>query len=115
MVKTTRRRAGELVRKAFEILLEYPQGLPAHAVLERIEQTFSLSELERNRDPVAWVQQFEQATRFGIIAPIKAGWLFDDKDHWSLTAEGRRAYARFEDPEKFLLEAGRLSFKGRLA
>jgi restriction system protein len=46
--------------------------------------------------------------RFATIAPVKAGWLVKSKGRWSVTDEGKKAYERFQDPEKFVKEGGRL-------
>jgi len=37
-----------------------------------------------------------------------AGWMVKDKGSWSITEEGRSAFARLKDPEEFQREAGRL-------
>ena len=116
MVKTTRRRTGEFIRKAFEILLEHPSGLPGKTVMEQIERELALSEAERDKYPSEpHLRRFEKLTLLGTIAPIKAGWLVNERDRWALTEEGRRAFADFEDPERFISEAGKLSGKGWLS
>lgn len=116
VIKTTRRRTGEFVRKAFEILLEHPLGLADKALMELLEHSLALSEAERSRYPAEpHLRRFEKITLLGTIAPVKAGWLVNEKDRWALTQEGRRAFADFGDPEKFMSEAGKLSGKGWLS
>lgn len=116
MVKTTRRRTGEFVRRAFEILLEHPAGLPSRAVMKEIGRSLALSETELSEYPSeSHLLRFEKITLLGTIAPIKAGWLVNNRDHWALTEEGRRAFADFADPEQFMSEAGKLSGRGWLS
>jgi restriction system protein len=51
--------------------------------------------------------------RFATIGPVKAGWLIKEKGKWFLTEEGRKAYSRFQDPEEFRRESGRLYYQWR--
>jgi hypothetical protein len=106
-------RAGELVRKAFEILLSAPDGIHDRLVLAQIERSFPLTEAERapgcGRDAL---KPFEATVYRGIVAPLKTGWLVVSKGKWQVTEAGRRAYAQFPEPERFLLEAGRRSIRG---
>src|SRR5215216_139058 len=112
----TRKRVGELLLKVFEILLDEPNGLPSGTVLKRLEQTLPLTDFERNVDPSKSPSRcFEVATQVGAIAPIKAGWLIDYKGCWSITEKGRQAYSEFQDPEAFLIAAGRHSLRGWLS
>jgi restriction system protein len=53
-------------------------------------------------------QRFGRMIRFATIAPVKAGWLIKEKGRWYLTEEGRKAYAKYEDPVEFRREGGRL-------
>lgn len=116
VVEVTRKRSGELIRKVFEILIANPEGLPAEAVLQHIEQSFPLTEFEMSPNPtVPCNKRFQAITHFGTIPPLKAGWLSFDEGRWAVTEEGRRAYSQFQDPEAFFLEAGRRSGKGWLA
>jgi restriction system protein len=39
---------------------------------------------------------------------VKVGWLIKNKGRWTLTEEGKKAYERIPDPEKFVREGGRL-------
>ena len=54
------------------------------------------------------VRRFERIVRFATIGPVKAGWLIKSKGRWSATEEGRKAYERIQDPEKFEKESRRL-------
>ncbi len=115
MMELTRRHTGDLVRKVFELLQAHPEGLPADAVYDGVERYFAAESGLAARAPTRFNRVYEEATEFGIIAPAKAGWLVKEKDRWLVTDEGRRAFARFTDPEQFLTEAGRLSVKGWLS
>ena len=109
MAEITRKRAGQLVRKVFEILSRHPEGLAAHQVLTQVEQELPPTEFERSfyaSQPN--VRRFEKIVRFHTIAPVKAGWMTKDKGSWAITDAGRKAYAEHSDPAEFTREADRL-------
>jgi restriction system protein len=109
MAEITRKRVGELQRGVFKILLDHPDGLPANEVLERLEKLVPPTDFERSDYPSRpGVRRFEKIVRFATIAPVKAGWLVKSKGRWSVTDEGKKAYEKFQDPEKFVKEGGRL-------
>ena len=100
---------GELVRGVFEVLMDEPEGLPASEVLKAVEQRVSPTTFEQGYyEKSPNVRRYEKIVRFATIGPVKAGWIIKDKGRWSLTDEGRTAYATFADPEAFHREAGRL-------
>jgi restriction system protein len=53
-------------------------------------------------------QRFGKMIRFATIGPVKAGWLIKEKGRWYLSDDGKKAYTRYQDPEEFNREAGRL-------
>jgi restriction system protein len=109
MAEITRKRVGELQRGVFKILFDHPDGLPANEVLELLEKLVPPTEFEKSDYPKRpGVRRFEKIVRFATIAPVKAGWLVKSKGRWSLTDEGKKAYEKFQDPEKFVKEGGRL-------
>jgi restriction system protein len=109
MAEITRKRIGELQRGVFRILLNYPDGLPANEVLEKLESVVPPTDFEKSDYPKhPGVRRFEKMVRFATIAPVKAGWLVKSKGRWTLADEGKKAYERFQDPEKFVKEGGRL-------
>jgi len=109
MAEITRRRVGELQRGVFKILLDHPDGLPANEVLERLETLVPPTDFEKSDYPNRpGVRRFGKIVRFATIAPVKAGWLVKSKGRWSVTDEGKKAYERFQDPERFVKEGGRL-------
>ncbi len=109
MAEITRRRVGELQRGVFKILLDHPDGLPAKELLEKLESVVPPTDFEKSEYPNRpGVRRFEKIVRFATIAPVKAGWLIKSKGRWTLTDEGKKAYERIPDPEKFVREGGRL-------
>jgi restriction system protein len=109
MAEITRRRMGELVRGVFAALLDQPEGLPAAEVLKIVEAKVPPTPFEQSYYPKSPnVRRFEKIVRFGTIPAVKAGWLLKSKGQWSLTDEGRAAYASFTDPEAFQREAIKL-------
>ncbi len=114
MAEITRRRVGELQRGVFKILLDYPDGLPAKDVLNRLPQVVPPTEFEKSDYPKhPGIRRFEKMARFATIGPVKTGWLVKNKGRWYVTEEGRKAYKQITDPEKFNAEARRLYLQWR--
>jgi restriction system protein len=104
-----KRRVGELLRGVFRILLDNPDGLPAREVLERLEKLVTPTDFEKSDYPKQpGIRRFERIVRFATIVPVKAGWLAKSKGRWTVTEEGKKAYERIQDPEKFEREGVRL-------
>jgi restriction system protein len=109
MAEITRERQGQMVRKAFEILNEHPEGLPAREVIARVERDLGLTPFESSHYPTnPRVRRFDKIIRFSTIAAVKAGWLVKEKGRWTLTEAGQAAYRQFRDPESFMRESVRL-------
>jgi len=109
MAEITTKRTGELVRKAFEVMFEHPDGLQAKDVLAEVANRIELTEFEKSYYPNnPHIRRFEKILRFSTIAPVKAGWMVKSKGIWTVTEEGQKAYKEFTDPEKFRKEAVRL-------
>jgi len=68
-------------------------------VLKKVEERVPPTAYEQADWPKEGVRRFEKTVRFATIGPVKAGWLVKNKGHWSLTDDGRAAYAAFPDPE----------------
>jgi restriction system protein len=117
VAEVTIRRYGELSRGVFAILLDKPDGLPAQQVLRDVEALVPPTPFEQATYPNhPGVRRYPKHVRFASISPVKAGWLVKSKGQWSLTDEGRSAYASFTDSEGFQREADRLYYawkKGR--
>lgn len=110
MFSDRRRSAGEVVRKAFEILVNHPEGLTPVVVLQRLKKDLP----EQYKDGL-YLRKIWEGLIYGMVAPKNALWLRDNEGLWSVTEEGRQAFQQFRDPEQFLIEAGRRSFKGWIA
>ncbi|MBI5262205.1 MAG: restriction endonuclease [Bradyrhizobium sp.] len=108
MAEITRERTGELLRKLFSILLEFPEGLAAGVALERLAARVALTEYEAGVYPSSGVRRFEQIVRFATVDCVKAGWLVKQRGTWTLTEAGRSAYQSITDPAAFYREAVRL-------
>ena len=87
-------------------LLDHPEGLPIRAILDHVAATDELSEKQADR--------FEEVMR-GCVAPIKAGWLLAGGHHVSISDQGKEAFTLYQEPAKFMQEAGRRSAKGWLS
>src|SRR5229473_1642359 len=73
MAEITRKRVGELQRGVFKILLDYPDGLPAKELLEKLVSVVPPTEFEKSEYPNRpGVRRFEKIVRFATIAPVKA-------------------------------------------
>ena len=109
MAEITGKRIGELQRGVFKILPDFPDGLPAKELLEKLESVVPPTEFEKSEYAKRpGVRRFEKIVRFSTIGSVKAGWLVKSKGRWYLTGEGRKAYNQIHDPEKFAREATRL-------
>ena len=100
MAEVTRRRTGEFVRKLFEILISHPEGLQARDALDQLRVRAQLTDYEKGTYE-SGVGRFDQIVRFATVDCVKAGWLQKHKGHWSVTDEGKAAYAAHPDPETF--------------
>jgi restriction system protein len=109
MAEITKKRKGELVRAVFQVLLAEPEGLPAQEVLRRVEALRPPSEFELQDYPNRpGVRRYEKVIRFSTITSTKAGWLIKANARWSLSPEGRDAFSKYQDPERFLDEAWKI-------
>lgn len=105
MAEITRTRVGELQRGVFKILLEHPEGVPAKEVLQRMQEVVPPTEFEKSDYATRpGVQRFGKIIRFATIGPVKAGWMIKDKGKWYVTEDGKKAYAKYPDPNHFRME-----------
>jgi restriction system protein len=107
MADITRGRTGELLRQLFEILKQFPEGLPAGEALKKLANAVNLSEYEAGTYEQGG-RRFEKIVRFAAIDCVKAGWLLKHKGTWTVTETGIQALKSFKDPEAFHREAVRL-------
>jgi restriction system protein len=109
MAEVTRKRLGQLVRAVFEILLDKPEGMQIKEIIPALEAKVGLTDFERSDYPkFPGIRRFDKIIRFATIAPVKAGWLVKSRGLWTLTAEGKSAYAKYKDPEEFTEQVRRL-------
>ncbi|MDP3865004.1 MAG: Mrr restriction system protein [Rhodoferax sp.] len=107
MAEITRRRTGEFLRELFKILMATTEGMRASEALQILASRFKLTPYEAdNYDSGS--RRFEKIVRFATVDCVKAGWLVKDKGIWSITDEGRAAYAELTDPESFYKRACKL-------
>ena len=100
--KITRKRAGELVRGVFQILLKHPEGLQAKEVIQQLELLVPPTEFEQSIYPNSQnIRRYGKIIRFSTIAAVKAGWLIKDKGQWSITSLGQDAFNKFHDLRRF--------------
>jgi len=107
MAEVTRRRTGELIRKLFEILISHPEGLQAREALDQLRAQAQLTDYEKGNYESGG-SRFDQIVRFATVDCVKAGWLQKHKGRWSVTEEGKAAYAAYPDPETFYRRAIKL-------
>jgi hypothetical protein len=113
MAILNKKESATIVKKIFEILVEYPSGLSEKELWQRLEAGYGDEESNGGKTgPI--LPSFENLT-FRCVPPIKAGWLRVIRDKWMLSPEGVTAFKSFNDPEEFMREAGNLSARGWLA
>lgn len=109
MAEVTIKRYGELSRGVFALLMDKPEGLPAQQVIRDVEALVPPTPFEQATYPNhPTMRRYPRHVRFASISLVKAGWLVKNRGEWTVTDEGRAAYARFTDPEAFQREADRL-------
>lgn len=107
MAEVTRRRTGELLRKLFELLMASPEGMPAKEALAALRGKVKMTEYEAG-EYESGSRRFDKIVRFATVDTVKAGWLVKESGVWSVTDAGRKAHAKFSDPEAFYKAAVRL-------
>lgn len=108
MADITRARTGELLRKLFEILRPYPEGMSASKALEALVSSVVLTPYEGGVYESTGDRRFEKIVRFATVDCVKAGWLVKNKGVWTVTEAGFLAYDAFPDSAAFYKEAVRL-------
>ena len=109
MAEVTARRAGELLRGVFTVLMTMPDGLPASEALQRTSVAVPPTACEAADYPNRpGVRRYEKLIRFHTIHAVKVGWLVKDAGRWALTDLGRQAYGRYPDPADLYHESVRL-------
>ena len=114
MPEITRRRTGELLRELFKILMARPEGARASEALQALAGNVKLTPYELDSYDSGG-RRFDKIVRFATVDCVKAGWLVKDKGIWTITDEGRKAYAEMPDPEVFYRRAVKLYNEWRAA
>jgi restriction system protein len=107
MAEITRRRTGELLRELFKILIAAQEGMRAGDALTALSERVVLTPYEADSYDSGG-RRFEKIVRFATVDCVKAGWLLKDKGVWTITDEGKKAYAALPDPEAFYRRACKL-------
>jgi restriction system protein len=109
MAEITRKRAGEILRTVYAVLLEHPNGLPAADVIEQAQKRLDLTEYERGEySSSPGKPRFDKILRFSSVPHVKAGWMTKSRSEgWRVTAEGEEAFRTLSDPAQFQREATR--------
>lgn len=107
MPEITRRRTGELLRELFKILMAKPEGARASEALQALAGNVKLTPYELDSYESGG-RRFDKIVRFATVDCVKAGWLVKDKGIWTISDEGRKAYAEMTDPEVFYRKAVKL-------
>lgn len=104
MADVTQRRTGEFLRKVFEILIAHPEGVRARDVIAKIAASVKLTPYEES-EYESGGKRYDKIIRFATVDCVKAGWMVKNKGTWSVTEEGKKAYAAYTDPEDFAKKA----------
>jgi len=102
------------VQRVFQILAEHPRGLSSNDLWDELTNSLHAPKGNGNGNGNGVLSSFENFT-FSCVGPIKAGWLSAERNHWTLTEEGKKAFANYADAQQLVDEAGKLSSQGWLA
>src|SRR6185295_1026503 len=118
MTKTKRRQLSAKVHELFQLLLEHPEGLSTKDMWSQLEAAHNGNGANRNgangnsanglNGANGFTPSFEEFSFF-CVGAIKAGWLVVERNHWSVSSEGKAAFANYGDAEQFITEAGKRS------
>jgi hypothetical protein len=119
MTKDKRRQLTTKVHQLFQLLLKHPEGLSTKEMWSELER-FHNSENGANGNGASGngangaSPSFEEFSFF-CVGPIKAGWLMVERNHWTVSPEGKEAFENCGDPQQFITEVGKRSTQGWLA
>ncbi|CAN5533737.1 hypothetical protein BH11PSE4_BH11PSE4_43780 [soil metagenome] len=108
MPEITIPRTGSHIRKLFDIVAAYPDGVQAAIALKALATQTELTPYEQGTYASTGGRRFEKIVRFATVDCVKAGWLLKSKGIWSVTDAGKSAMAQYQNPEAFYREAIRL-------
>jgi restriction system protein len=104
MAEITRRRCGEMLRGLFEVLMPLADGLPAAEALEEVAKVVPPTPFELGTFKSGG-RRYEKIIRWSTVDCVKAGWLVKSHGRWTITDDGKKAYAQMPDPEVFYKRA----------
>ncbi|AHG89836.1 restriction endonuclease [Gemmatirosa kalamazoonensis] len=104
MAEITRKRTGELLRALFELLMPQADGMPAGEALRALEKKAPPTPFEQSSTE-SGARRYEKIVRFATVDCVKAQWMIKAHGRWTITDEGRKAYAAYPDPEAFYKRA----------
>lgn len=114
MTKTKRRQLTAKVHQLFQLLLQHPGGLSTSEMWSQLERCPYAENGAKGNGSNGSTPSFEEFSFF-CVGPIKAGWLLVERNHWTVSSEGKQAYENLGDPQQFIAEAGKRSTQGWLA
>src|SRR6185369_15596345 len=115
MTKFKRQQLTLKVHQVFQLLLEHPGGLSTKDLWSQLQQTPHRGNGNGNGNGAnAALLTFEELSFF-CVGPIKAGWLVVERNHWTVSTEGKKAFASCSSPQELIAEAGKRSTQGWLA
>ena len=97
--------SGQILQRVFEILMEFPGGLPVGDLISRLDPSVT----KQNG------RVFYERVMSSCIPPLKAGWLTSRGYYLAVSEEGKLAYEQFKDPHTLIKEAARHSTRGWLS
>src|SRR6266576_3702079 len=89
------------VQRVFKILAQHPRGLSSNDLWDELTDSLhpSNGNGNGNANGNGALSSFENFT-FSCVGPIKAGWLLAERNHWTLTDEGKKAFGDYADAQQ---------------
>lgn len=87
--------------------MDHPEGLQARDALALLEKAAPPTEFEKGTFESGG-RRYEKIVRWATVDCAKAGWLVKAHGLWTVTEDGREAYAKYKDSEDFYKRASYL-------
>ncbi|HEV7744022.1 MAG TPA: hypothetical protein VGO56_03400 [Pyrinomonadaceae bacterium] len=114
MKKNTRQQLSGKIQQLFQLLLQHPEGLSTKDMWSQLQPSNPSDNGANGNGNNGSSLSFEEFSFF-CVGPIKAGWLVVERNHWSASTEGKKAFENYPDAQQFVTEAGKRSTQGWLA
>ncbi|HEY6230098.1 MAG TPA: hypothetical protein VIW64_02430 [Pyrinomonadaceae bacterium] len=114
MTKSKRQQLTLKVHQMFSLLLEHPGGLSTKELWTQLQTPHPGNGNGNGNGETGASLSFEELSFF-CVGPIKAGWLLVERNHWTVSSEGQKAFVSYSSPRQFIAEAGKRSTQGWLA